>query len=421
MQTLLNLDGSLVPYLPATLSNDVSRGWHVYYHIFNPITGQLERRAIKLNRLRSQFRTQMEFRAFAANFVVELNNKLANGWSPFTSEENTRYYKTISEVSTKYLEEKRKELAADTVRSYESFNRTFISWLDSHYPGCKCIQFKKQHAIEFLDFIYNDHTFAKPKRNEDGKALYKPRTKRQQAALPDDVRTEQKNISPNTYNNYVRNGRALFGWAVEKCYIKENPFMGIKMKEKEKKRRTLATAEDRDKIRNYFMEKCPSFLIVAELVFNALIRPTEISRIRVGQVHLAEKVIRLSEEQTKTGYARDCVLTNELIEILANALAPGYPDDYFLVGPGFLPGEKSISTKMYQKMWHKMRVATGIAETIQLYSLRDSGLTGMFDQGADANTVKGAADHHDLKITSIYCNHVDPNMVEKVRKFTPKF
>ena len=39
MQQILNLDGSLVPFLPATLTNDASRGWHVYYHIFNPMTG----------------------------------------------------------------------------------------------------------------------------------------------------------------------------------------------------------------------------------------------------------------------------------------------------------------------------------------------------------------------------------------------
>ena len=39
--------------------------------------------------------------------------------------------------------------------------------------------------------------------------------------------------------------------------------------------------------------------------------------------------------------------------------------------------------KLVNKKWIKMRETTGIAETIQLYSLRDSGLTGMFDKGAD--------------------------------------
>ena len=421
MQQLLNLDGSLVPFLPATLAHENTRGWYIFYHVFNPITAKLDRKEIKLNRIRRQYRTQMEFRAYVNTFMQQLNTKLAGGWTPFTQEENVRYYNTIKEIGEKFVAEKRKELTVETMRTYESFVRTFTAWVEKFHPGLKCIQFEKRHAVEFLDYIYNDHTFSKPKKGEDGKALTKPRSKKRLAALPEEMRTEKKSISATTYNNYIRNARTFFSWAVEKCYMKENPFMGMKHKEKEKKIRTLATPEDRTKIRNYFMENCPNFLIVAELVFNALIRPIEISRIRVGQVHLDEKVIRLDGQQTKTGYARDCVLSDELIEIISKALAPGYPDDYFLIGKGYEPGPEAMSNKMYQKLWARMRIATGIAETIQLYSLRDSGLTGLFDNGADANTVKQAADHHDLKITSIYCNHVDKDMVKKVRQHTPKF
>ena len=225
--------------------------------------------------------------------------------------------------------------------------------------------------------------------------------------------TSLNKIKPGMIEQATKNARE----AAEK-FAKDSESKLGKIKSAEQ---GLFTIEDRDKIRNYFMETCPNFLIVAELVFNSLIRPAEIARIRVGQVHLKEKVIRLDEEQTKTGYARDCVLTDELIEIIAKMLAPGYPSDYFLIGPGFVPGDRSLTTKAFNKKWIKMREATGIAETIQLYSLRDSGLTGMFDKGADANTVKQAADHHDLKITSIYCNHVDKELVSKVRKYTPKF
>lgn len=422
MQQILNMDGSILPYMPATLSNDASHGWFVVYYVFNPTTEQLERRLIKLNRVRKHYRTQMEFRAYATNLVLEINTKLASGWSPFVGEgQSERFYRTVEEVAEKYIKEKTKELSADTMRSYTSFIRIFIAWLNEHHPKCKCSQFDKVKVVEFLDYIYNDHTYAKPKKDDEGKRLYKPRTARQQAALPDEERTEQKSISPNTYNNYVRNGRALFSWAVEKCYMKENPFMGIPLKEKEKKIRTLASAEHRKIIRDYFMEECPEFLIVAELVFNALIRPTEISRIKVGQVYLAQKIIRLDEEQTKTGYKRDCVLSDELIQILAQVLAPGYPSDYYLIGPGYKPGDHPITTKAYRKTWQTMREKTGLPETIQLYSLRDSGLTGLFDNGADANTVKGAADHHDLNITTKYCDHVDEKLVEKVRKYTPKF
>jgi site-specific recombinase XerD len=76
---------------------------------------------------------------------------------------------------------------------------------------------------------------------------------------------------------------------------------------------------------------------------------------------------------------------------------------------------------MYRKTWAKMREDCKLPDTMQLYSLRDTGIISLFDNGADANTVKGAADHHDLNITSIYCDHVDEGLVEKVRKHSAKF
>lgn len=422
MQKIQDFSGNTVPFLPASLTNSASIGWNITYFIFNPLSEQLERRVIKLNRVKKHYRTIPEFKAYATQMVMEINTKLSTGWNPLIQgEENGRNYMLLETVIERYLAEKTKDLSADTMRSYTSFCRIFLKWLDEYHPKCKCAQFNKVMTVEFLDYIYNDHTFDKPKLDDNGKRMHKPRTWRQRQQLPDEERVEKQTISANTYNNYVRNGRSLFSWMVEKCYMKENPFMGVPMKDKEKKKRTLVSAEQRDTIREYFMNKCPEFLIVAELVFNALIRPTEISRIKVGQVYLAQKVIRLDEEQTKTGYKRDCVLSDELIKILADVLAPGYPADYYLIGPGYKPGEHPITSKAYRKTWQTMREKTGLPETIQLYSLRDSGLTGLFDNGADANTVKGAADHHDLNITTKYCDHVDEKLVEKVRKYTPKF
>jgi hypothetical protein len=52
MQQLLNLDGSTVPFMPATLLHENTRGWYVAYHVFNPFTAKLDRREIKQNRIR---------------------------------------------------------------------------------------------------------------------------------------------------------------------------------------------------------------------------------------------------------------------------------------------------------------------------------------------------------------------------------
>lgn len=402
---------SELPYSPAVYKHISGHGWVIEYYAYNPIVGTKERVRMHLNQVKTRFRTTAEFRAYASKIVCAINAKLFSGWTPFMETVSSRQYETIQEVMDKYIKEKtRDKLSPDTLKNYRSVNALLLKWLKSKkMESIEMKLFTKTVAIEFMDWVYNDYTYIGPKEGSArkyGKALHH----------------EEKHIGANRYNNILKQARQLFAWALQKEYCPINPFVDIKLKKKEEKKRTLASPEDRKKIREYFMERNPNYMIVCELVFNALIRPVEISRIRVGQVDLAQKVIHLDAGQTKNGYARDCVLSNELIQILAEDLAPGYPNDYFLIGSKFKPGKEAISTKMYQKEWQKMRYKTGIDQTIQLYSLRDGGLTGLFDNGLDAKTVMKAADHHDLNITTRYVRkHADKDLVKKLNEHAVEF
>lgn len=57
MQSDLPLEMGTASYVPAQLTSDSSRGWFIYYYIFNPVVGALEAKYVKLNRVKKQFRT----------------------------------------------------------------------------------------------------------------------------------------------------------------------------------------------------------------------------------------------------------------------------------------------------------------------------------------------------------------------------
>lgn len=57
MQFDLLLEMGTESYVPAQLTSDSSRGWFIYYYIFNPVVGALEEKYVKLNRVKKQFRT----------------------------------------------------------------------------------------------------------------------------------------------------------------------------------------------------------------------------------------------------------------------------------------------------------------------------------------------------------------------------
>ena len=276
-------------------------------------------------------------------------------------------------------------------------------------------QEKKEAAAAQVEPTYNFQAGVKEEvMNALSDTFYELRTIQQ-------YEQRQKNNWVNaTFNNNLVSAQAFFTWCVKKKFIEKNPFYGISKKKKEAKKRTVINADARAIMREWFMNNNPGYLLICELVFQSLIRPTEISKLRVSDVDLEHKVIHLDGSITKTKYSRKAVLSDELIEILGRNIQGANQDDY-LISNGYLPGKEPISSRMYRKTWDKMRKQCHLPDTMQLYSLRDTGIISLFDNGADANTVKGAADHHNLNITSIYCDHVDDNLVEKVRKHSAKF
>lgn len=63
-----------------------------------------------------------------------------------------------------------------------------------------------------------------------------------------------------------------------------------------------------------------------------------------------------------------------------------------------------------------MRKELQLPETMQLYSLKDTGITNMLENGVPAIDVMKQAGHHDLAMTSRYANHKDIQIAQKMYK-----
>jgi site-specific recombinase XerD len=73
------------------------------------------------------------------------------------------------------------------------------------------------------------------------------------------------------------------------------------------------------------------------------------------------------------------------------------------------------------KYWDRMRTKLKFSKNMVLYSFRDTGMTDMIKGGIDPLSVKQLADHHSLEMTTIYTNHVDPNLQKIVYESSPTF
>jgi integrase len=128
--------------------------------------------------------------------IDELNRKLYQGWNPFIELDSPRGLTEISKVCERFIQMKEKELRADSMRSYNSFLKTFQEWIEKRKKSLVYIgTFKKIDALDFFDYLYSE-----------------------------------KNISNKTYNNYRTFFATFFNWLRENKYIHENPFTDFKKK-----------------------------------------------------------------------------------------------------------------------------------------------------------------------------------------------
>ncbi|MBQ9473262.1 MAG: tyrosine-type recombinase/integrase [Bacteroidales bacterium] len=377
-------------YLPAVVKESKSVGLCVEYFVLNPVEDRMMRRRVLLNRLVKRMPSRRERLAEAHRIAEELNARLRGGWTPLHETEDGRMYTPIAELQTRFLAAKDSEgCRPATLVQYKSVTDLWLRWCEDNGLGGRYSgMYLRQHAVRYMDAVL-----------------------------------EQRRRH-RSYNNTLKVMRAFFQWAVEHCYARENPFSGMKTLRKEPKIRILVPPEARRKVAEYYAAVCPQMNIVCQLVYSSAIRPAEIRKIQLKHIDLERHYILVPGENAKNHKERCAALTPGLVTMLAGVLARHAGEgELFLVGKNerLEPDREAIGASHFQKSWERMRRATGLPKEMQLYSLRDTGLTDLLHAGVDPLTVQHHADHSSLEMQAIYTRHHDMGVVSKIYEMAPEF
>ncbi|MDR2962721.1 MAG: site-specific integrase [Bacteroidales bacterium] len=380
----------LYGYTPAVLK-EYADYWCIEYYVKHPVTHKLTRRREKVSAYRTRYGVR-EARNLLRVAVSRLNLKLSQGWNPYFVHEDGRLLEPLHMVIHKFLAEKERDLRPNTLRSYKSMvGKELREWAQKNYPTITASTFTRNIAVRYMDFIL------------------------------------AKGVSNTSYNNTKKMMSAFFSWCVEKCYAKENPFAHIKPKRKEQKRRILVPAEVREQITTYLQEnKNIGMQIAVNLVYQSLLRPKEINEIQLKHIHLSDKYILVPATVAKNHNERKATLSDATIELLQRLKIETLPKEYYLLGgnsnqQSLLPHAIQSNTQRISKNWDSMRKKLNFPKEMQLYSLRDTGITDLLKKGIDPLTVMQHADHHSLEMTTKYAKHIDTGLVQKMNKVLPDF
>jgi integrase len=357
-----------IDYVPPRLS--IGKEWVIVYWVKDPATGRLRRIRMKVNHIPASERKKV-----AAKIMAMIQTKLAMGWNPLAEKVAPKAGTEAFAAYEHFLKIKSKENERQSMHSYRSYVNVFVNWLKSHG--------------------FNERTTILCITREVARAFM-------------DSLEERENLSSRTFNNYLSFLLLLHNWLMERGFISDNPFTGIKRKLRhlnQKSRRTL-TDEELHKLLSWLTKANPEYLCACLLCYCCCIRPKEIALLKCSDIDLERQLVFVSGKIAKNDKDSFRTIPNAAIPYFRK-LDLSHPD-WALFGDhrsseDFRSGPKHLSQKKFSDFWiHRVRIELGWGLELKFYSLKDTGLTNMAAEGVPPLALKQQADHGSLSMTSIY-------------------
>jgi integrase/recombinase XerD len=355
-----------VDYKPAELK--LNKEWIIVYYSKNPLTSKLERIRLRVPSMTSK----SERLKHAKRIVVEINLKLASGWSPFTEQAGANY-RTFKNAVEDFLINLKKQLKdnvirPDTLRSYNSNLNLLQQYIEEkNIKIVFALELNKLFCVNYLDWIYIE-----------------------------------RNSSPITRNNHLGFFRLFCSFLIGRGILNENPTMGIQAMKPLPKTRQVFPESIKQKIYEELLTYEDGFHTLCMTTYFCFIRNTELGKLKVWMFNLKDNSIFLPKEISKNKKDETVTIPSQFLSFIKNHI-DNKPSDYYVFSSNqFKPGTKKMPTNKIGYAWEALRNKLKLESKYQFYGLKDTGITDLLNSGVPAIKVRDQARHSDIKITEIY-------------------
>lgn len=360
-------DGIVMDYT-YPVYHDKGKKHYVDFKAYDPATGVMRRKKFHLDYIAKK----SERKVYANKLISELAYRLSTGWNPWVDTKTYRGYTELNEVFDRYLENIAITSRQKTVHSYTSRVNVFREFLSSLSIEVKYVyQYNTQLIIDFLDWLLID-----------------------------------RRVVPRTRNNYKGWCNAFGEYLVSRKYIEKNPCEGIaKITEKPKKRKALSEGMLRQ-LSGYLMEHDKYFLLAVMMQYYTLIRPGELTNIRLRDFSIKKQSVFISGEISKNKRDGYVGVNETIINLMLDLGIFSHPGECYLFSKNFRPGMRKMGPDIFNKRWHSVRKIMKWDDCYQFYSLKDTGIRDLANEMGIV-VARDQARHTDVATTNKYLGRND--------------
>ena len=276
---------------------------------------KLEEREKEIKKLLKALKHELEnglnpfFPELEDNFVQAIENKESN-IQEVKDILNPSW--TLDEAFDKYIEDcRRKNLSANTIRTYESFISNFKIWTSSNPLNIKlrAKDVDQNTVLKCLDELYDEEEW-----------------------------------SPRTYNNHLRFFVTFFN-RIRKLEKKDNgeisyviDLSDIEYKKDRAEKNRYYTPDVAKKVKEH-LRKNAELTKYVEWIYYSCMRPREIRFLQIQHIDLKNRQIKAVGPTAKTG-DRFVPICDELYHMISQMNLKSFPPNYFVFGKGGEPNEE---------------------------------------------------------------------------------
>lgn len=343
--------------------------WYVDFYAIDPAKKSMRRKKYYIkDNLKSS-----EKKRRAAEIIETVSKQLMQGWNPWVSNDETRGFVLFEDCLNKYedyIDRMERFKTRTSYRSRVNILRKYINGLVN--PILYVYQFDLAFCNDFLDFIYLD-----------------------------------RENSARTRNNYRGWLYSFAEFLISRKYIAANPVDKIKaMPERDGKIRKDLTPEMMRKLQKHLMEVDKFFYLACMFQYYTLIRPGELSHLKIGDISVSKCTVFVSKEFSKNWRDAEVGLNKSIIKLMIDLDVLTKPSNYYLFGRHFKPNEERADADQFNKRWQKVRKVLGWSECYQFYSLKDTGIRDLAN-AAGVVVARDQARHSDVSTTNRYIQKHD--------------
>ena len=340
-----------------------SKDWYVDFYARDPATNKMKRKKYWIT---SELRVSEKLRR-ATEIINVISKQLMEGWNPWVTNDESRgfvHFENCLERYSEYVDRMDRKRTRQSYSSKVNILKDFIATQSN--PIKYAYQFDVTFCTDFIDWIFLD-----------------------------------RESSPRTRNNYRGWLYSLAEFLIARKHIKTNPVEHIRVMPEHEKFRKDLTPQMLKQMATHLNKVDKPFYLACLMQYYTLIRPGEMSNLKIGDISIKKQSIFVSKDFSKNHKDAEVGLNKIVIKLMLDLGIFNYPNDYYLFGSKFMPSKDKYGAYQFNVRWKTMRKALNWDDCYQFYSLKDSGIRDL----ANAQGVVVARDqarHSDISTTNKY-------------------